>query len=390
MSIKPAIVVVAYNRPNSLRRILSSIHSAKFSYKDVPLVISIDKSDVEEVRMISDEFEWVNGHKKVECHNEKLGLKEHILWCGSLTKEYGSVIVLEDDLFVSPNFYEYAYDVVNKLETSKNVAGYSLYSYDFNEFAQRPFYPIDDGYDNYYLQVSSSWGQIWTEKQWVDFYTWYLKHDGNIKLKPGLPKNIVNWPESSWKKFFIEYLVETNKYFFYPKSSYTTNFSDVGTHQKSLKDRNYQVSINFGTNKNSFSSFEESLSVYDAFFELNSNTLSKIMGEDLSEVEIDLYGLKLLDQIKKPKLLSIKNCQDPIETFSYQMKPSIMNYVYRISGEALSLGNTCDFNNSISEKKRISILLGIGKVYEFTIYLKIVCYLIIRKLSCQLGIGLKQ
>ena len=39
---KPAIVIAAYNRPDSLKRLLSFIDAASFIYDDIPLVISID------------------------------------------------------------------------------------------------------------------------------------------------------------------------------------------------------------------------------------------------------------------------------------------------------------------------------------------------------------
>ena len=39
---KPAIIIAAYNRPDSLKRLLSFIDAASFIYDDIPLVISID------------------------------------------------------------------------------------------------------------------------------------------------------------------------------------------------------------------------------------------------------------------------------------------------------------------------------------------------------------
>src|SRR5687768_8098504 len=102
----PAIVITAYNRPEGLSRLLKSVADASYDSNNVTLVISIDKSDSNKVYELADSFEWKYGQKKVIKHNEHLGLKEHILRCGDLTDQYGSIILLEDDLIVSPWFYK--------------------------------------------------------------------------------------------------------------------------------------------------------------------------------------------------------------------------------------------------------------------------------------------
>ena len=43
--IKPAIIVIAYNREESLKRLLTSLNNAIYESDDITLIISIDKSD---------------------------------------------------------------------------------------------------------------------------------------------------------------------------------------------------------------------------------------------------------------------------------------------------------------------------------------------------------
>ena len=76
----PAIVVVTYNRPDSLKRLLGSLSKARYP-DGVPLVISIDGGDSheEEVVKIAGEFPWPHGKKEVICHEKNLGLRKHIL-----------------------------------------------------------------------------------------------------------------------------------------------------------------------------------------------------------------------------------------------------------------------------------------------------------------------
>ncbi|MEJ7683902.1 MAG: hypothetical protein WKG06_39795 [Segetibacter sp.] len=108
---KPAIVIVTYNRPASLQRLLSFLSKAVFDCSDVNLVISIDyhsSSKHDEVVKIANDFDWKYGFKKIIEHKSNLGLRAHVLSCGDLSEEYDAVIVLEDDIVVSPFFYKYA------------------------------------------------------------------------------------------------------------------------------------------------------------------------------------------------------------------------------------------------------------------------------------------
>ena len=53
------------------------------------------------------------GIKKIIKHSKNLGLRAHVITCGDLVNIYDNIIVLEDDLFVSPYFYKYANDALN-------------------------------------------------------------------------------------------------------------------------------------------------------------------------------------------------------------------------------------------------------------------------------------
>ena len=51
-----------------------------------------------------------------------------MLQCGDISYEYGSVIVLEDDLFVSPFFYKYAVEAQEFYRDDNRIGGISLYN----------------------------------------------------------------------------------------------------------------------------------------------------------------------------------------------------------------------------------------------------------------------
>jgi hypothetical protein len=230
-----AIVVVGYNRDNSLSRILTSLSNANYNNFDVPLVISIDKSDNYKVRDIADKFILRHGDKIVNIQPNRLGLRNHIITCGNLSLKYGAIIVLEDDIYVSPNFYSYAKESINKYKNDENIAGISLYSHLWNVNCSRPFIPADDGKDAYFMQRAQSWGQVWTDTMWKGFLEWYGNNSGEIKYENDIPENVTRWPDSSWLKYYIRYIVKTNRYFVYPRVSLTTNFVDKGQHHLNHK-----------------------------------------------------------------------------------------------------------------------------------------------------------
>lgn len=344
MRYQPAIVVVAYNRPNSLRRLLQSLNNLNISDKNIELVISIDKSEISEVSDIAENFNWKFGHKTVIKREQNLGLRNHIIECGKLTAQYGSIILLEDDLFVSPQMYQFAEDSINYYRGDDNISGVSLYSYDFHEYTQNSFQPFIDKYDVYFIQSASSWGQVWSKKHWDGFYSWYIsKNEAYVSNHKQIPRNVKEWPQDSWKKYYITYLVESNTYFVFPRFSLSTNFSDQGVNQIGLNN-NYQVPLLISEKETKFVEFYESQCKYDAFFEIIPEALKRIVSSLKDyEFEVDLYGIKELTNINNEYLLSIKPCGNPIYGYNFDMIPHEQNLIFTNKGSHISFGRLSDF-----------------------------------------------
>lgn len=348
----PCIVIATYNRPKSLSRLLKSLALADYSrFTSVRLVISIDGAGNQECLRIAEKFVWNYGVKEIIHQKSNLGLKEHILFCGDLSLKYGSVIVLEDDLYVSPNFYNYATTSLIFFETEPQVAGISLYNYELNEINNLPFIPIHDGFDNYFIQFAASWGQAWSKAQWALFRDWLKNRSDADLYSISISQKVKQWSRSSWKKFFIGYLVEQQKYFSYPRISYSTNLSEIGTHLK-RKIGLYHVSLETNSRSFLFSKPADSLSRYDSFFELEPSLINKISKHEiLARGEMDLYGLKTRADFtgqrvytSRPKLKT--TC---LRCFSNELEPLELNIVYGLTGEDIfytDVGNI-DFDSSI-------------------------------------------
>ena len=359
-NIRIPIIIVAFNRPKALERLLNSLLKASYP-GEVELVISVDggveaggqggmeeekRGKGEEVRRVASGFEWPFGEKKLIFHEKNLGLRRHVISCGELSRDYDGVIVLEDDLYVAPDFYEYTLQAFDFYKDDPIIAGISLYSHAYNETSQFPFRPLADDSDVFFMQYAPSLGQFWTRANWSSFKSWY---DGLPEKEDiaGLPPNIILWPDSSWKKYFIAYIIEKQQYFVYPRYSLTTLFSDEGTHMR-VRENLYQVPLWLGKKSFVFKSFDESKAVYDVYGEMESRRLKQLVPSLQNiDFEVDLYGIKSKADTNHSLMLSSRKCKNAIRTFGREMKPHEMNILAEVPGDYFSLGRKEDFDEPI-------------------------------------------
>lgn len=287
-----AIVIPCYNRKDTLNTLLQSLSKAEYD-REVDLVFSVDFSGSDEVFDYVSDYRWQFGKKKIIRHNQNIGLRNNIISCGDLTSEYDAVIVLEDDLIVSSQFFLYAAKACDYYWDETFVAGISLYSYKESE-NHHEFYPLADGYDVYFMQWTSSWGQLWTRPQWVEFRKWYDNQCENLSDKP-IPTFVKQW-RNSWKKYNIAYLVDTHKFYVYPIVSYSTITPTIGTHKKNKSYVNpfYMPLLDNRRSEFFFPCFECGIK-YDSFFEMLYLDIE--CDGCVIRADVDLYGDKDYDNL---------------------------------------------------------------------------------------------
>ena len=339
---KLAICIVAYNRPQSLHRVLQSIDKGAYGNESVDLIISIDYSGSNVVEQVATKFNWEYGEKKIIAHQRNLGLKAHILSCGEFTKGYDGVIVLEDDIYVAPSFYLYAKACVNKYKNDDEIAGISLYSFAVNYHNMLPFAPLHSDSDVYMMQNAQSWGQVWMPRQWAEFVDWYSKNSEDFPEMPHLPSSICSW-KKSWLKYHTRYCIENKKYFVYPYASLSTCFSDEGEHTD-IHSTLLQVPLFYGVK----SDYNLSPTVsYDAFFE-NEGVASSLDIKD-DEICVDIYGEKGNREKRRYWLTQRRVNFKILKSFALQLKPVEQNVLCDIQGEQIYLYDTSVAqNNSFS------------------------------------------
>ena len=332
---KVAIVVVGYNRLKSIQRLLDSLLNAKYPTGDIPLVISIDASGNTALYEYVQHFYWPYGKKYLNIQSKRLGLKEHIFQCGDLTKYFKAIILLEDDLYVSPFFYTYTLRAIDTYGDDRRVAQISLYKNERNGYVGLPFVNLQNGADVFLMQDVSTWGECWTSMMWNDFKEWLGLHSEEHIQNVDMPIAIKNWTRA-WSKYYNAYVVDTNKYVIYPNISVTTNFSDAGEHGG---DNNSIVQVNLLQNDVNYRmySFEE-LVKYDIYF--NNEELYRWLGIPQEELYLDVYGFHKGTNRKK-YILSTKDLPYVVvRAFALNMRPIELNVQYNINGKGLFLYDT--------------------------------------------------
>lgn len=329
-----AIVVVAYNRPRETRRLLESISRAEYDSDQVDLIISIDKGErQDEIVEIAEDFNWSIGKRIVRSHDHRLGLKRHVFTCGSYSKDYDGIIVLEDDLVVSPSFYLFSKEACQYYGDDPRVAQISLYSYAVNEFEARPFYPCKIDSDVYAMQVVQSWGECWTNAMWQRFERSPYCTLEELPLNRSLHHRINDWGSKSWKRHFANYIVDNDLYVVYPYTSLTSNYSEAGEHSKRSVPDYHVVMLEDIKHDFKFRALDNCVK-YDGFFErlVNSN--------EYADYCFDLYGSKK----------AYSDCRYVISTnalpyrimneFGLLMKPQESNVFENVPGNTIRVYDT--------------------------------------------------
>jgi hypothetical protein len=330
---RPVVVVPAFRRPEALKNLLQSLNRAIYPQEGCTLIVSLEGEVEENVSRVAENFDFDHGEKKIIHNTQKLGLKSHIYKCADYSKKFGSVILLEEDLIVSPAYYLYAVQALQAYENESQVAGISLYAQRFNETAQLPFEPMSTYYAGYFLKLACSWGQAWTMEQWKAFQKWIEEYPVPKQLDDvRIPENIRKWPASSWKREFNYYLTQTGRTIFYPYQSLATNSSHYGGQNMQGTGSLFEVPIvenSIGIDSIIFPDYEKALISYDMYMEANGEYVKEATGYSQKELILDLYGMKPISYFHQYKwTVTSKEVNRSQKGYALKRKPVEFNLRY--------------------------------------------------------------
>lgn len=328
----PAIVIPVFQRVALLKELLQSLEKADYPEGNVPLIFKAHLGVADDVWSLVKEYEWPYGQKECVRDEENLGLDQNILSCGDLTNQYDWVIILEDDSYASPRFYQYVLDAIKQQGTSHKLAQISLYRYQYLPITGLPHHLLDESGDGYYLQKTSTRGQAFSKPQWSGFKEW-LK--ANEHSQPPLPSYIAAYGKHNWEYLHNAYIISNDLFVLHPKHSVITNQGPVGTHHRTTIDAGlFQTPLTWQKRSFQFLSFEESILAYDAYFEWLPEKASSFLPKSLSSqaFDMDLHGTKPLDVLTSPTLFTSKTSKAPIKSYDGGLKPLEYNLIQEKSG----------------------------------------------------------
>jgi hypothetical protein len=169
------IVIFTYNRLDHLDTLINSLEQNELFKKSKILVFSdgpkkeLDIEKIEKIRIYLKKKLISNNSEIIERSNN-FGLSKNVITGINQTfNDYDQVIILEDDLEVSPFFLNYMNDALNLYANSENVASISGYMYPINS---KSF-----SNDYFFLKLVESWGWGTWRRAWNNFET------DSVKLK---------------------------------------------------------------------------------------------------------------------------------------------------------------------------------------------------------------
>lgn len=203
---------------------------------------SASLQEIEEVRRIAKSEQWCNTVEVIE-RKENLGLARNVIRGVSETiEEYGSAIILEDDLITSPYFLRFMNDALNKYKEDERVISIHAYVYPVKEKLPETFF----------LRGADCWGWATWKRGWelldikgkghlkkIDEEN--LRHSFNFNGSYPYRKMLYNQVEgkiSSWAILWYASAFLKNKLTLYPGTSLVRNIGTdgLGTHVRKTGD----------------------------------------------------------------------------------------------------------------------------------------------------------
>ena len=348
----PAIVIPAFCRPVALERLLASLAAAEVP-AGTPLILTIDRPAEERHRpghnavlQLAHSFYWPHGPKEIRQQPEHMGLVGNVFHAGSLAADFGAIVLLEDDLLVSRRFYGYAQQALAYYATEPRLAGISLNTLWFNGFTHQPFIPLLDDGDVYFLQLSTPQGQVYTAEHWAHFAEWLAVNGREVTTADNVHALFAAFPADDWLAIKAKYLAATGKYYVYPRESLTTNFGEPGTHFAQATAL-FQMPLQQFRQGFRFIPFDVAVAVYDGFYELLADRLSRIaVNLPAAGYDVDLYATKAAHQLRSEFILTSRHCRQPLATFGREMRPLEANVIENVRGMGISLARRADVDLS--------------------------------------------
>ena len=160
------IILFVYNRPWHTRQTIEALQKNILAYQSDLIIYSDGPKDKNVFDSVSQVREYINNIKgfksiKVIERSENWGLAKSIInGVTEVIEEYGTVIVLEDDIVTSPAFLSFMNQSLNYYKSNEKVWHVSGWSYPIENISEK---------DVYFWRVMNCWGWATWQDKWQYF-----------------------------------------------------------------------------------------------------------------------------------------------------------------------------------------------------------------------------
>ncbi len=248
------IVLFVYNRPYHTRKTLEALEKAELALESELFIFSDGAKDantipkVNEVRSILSEPYTFKKITIIE-REKNWGLAANIIdGVTDIVNQYGRVIVLEDDLEISPYGLRFFNDALDRYEHEDKVMEISGYMFPVKEEAKLP--------ETFFFRVANSWGWATWKRAWYHFNPDIDELTANFS-KEDIKRFSIDHSENFWKQVgefksgrinswaIRWYLSSFNRdgLTLYPKQSMIQNIGTDGSGTHSDSDIMYRIQL---------------------------------------------------------------------------------------------------------------------------------------------------
>lgn len=177
------VIVITYNRPASLNKLLKSLDNLELDGDRATLEIWIDRSVKgianPETVQIAESFRWRRGPTRVHIQQTHVGIMGQ--WIDTWRPQHGSSelgIIIEDDISVSPFAYRWLRAVHRYYRNRTDFAGASLTSDQMSILSSNPKGPLAAPKNHTVLMYKclGTWGFAPNPTHWRLFQEWFHRH----------------------------------------------------------------------------------------------------------------------------------------------------------------------------------------------------------------------
>ncbi|KAI8100254.1 hypothetical protein M9434_007215 [Picochlorum sp. BPE23] len=269
-----SVYVLLYKRPEGARALLQDLSTADYNGHKIPLHVMVEhdpnrSAENREVVKIARKFRWKHGPSSIQTASKQRGLAQTWLSLGKTCPAGSLLAVFEDDVRLSPYWFNWTKDVHQRYlassqrvrsEIASNIIGISLcpirvremrYPYELWDSTRK----VNLSHSVFLHNLPSSWAPVLLCDEWRKFlpYAMYRRNKAFLpdeKADPiagaylgdpnfNLPDCFSNTWNQSWKRLLMEYCFMLGKTTIYPnilgQAGLATNLHLPGTHVSNKK-----------------------------------------------------------------------------------------------------------------------------------------------------------